>query len=200
MILGSIMLLSSLLVFCILLLQVFLLLQNWKRHQHTCRTASLRAQNHILQGFRELQSLNPQAERLRRQRRIAQRNVKLAPDPYTKAAAKAYLVSVITRQVILARKQKSIIRQSQWKARSELLVKKLVLKQARVPFALQAVPPLSLTPNYVAPPAGLAQLQKMEVVWQNSNPRSFLKGQCGSTIVTEGLRFKIKLLFRAAYS
>ncbi len=197
---GGLLLLSSLLVLSVALLQTFVMLQNWKKHQHHCRLASLKAQEHILKGFEELMSLNPEARLLRQQRKLAERKVKMALTPKTRALAQAHLMAVILRQTLFARKQRQIIQHSRLKATHELHQNQLQLKQPKVPFALLKHPPLSLTPDYILPPVGLEHLQKIEVTWKHKYKNFLLKNQCGSTISRKLQGLKIKLLFLEAFS
>lgn len=197
--LGSLIFFVGLLAVFVALLTTFQNLQKWKSQQHSCRQSVHKAQTHLLNGFVEIMSLNPEAQSLRLQRKMAEQEVKAAPDPVSKSAAAAHLVAVILRQQLFSKKQKLIIRKSKNQARAALAHFKSSSSTSRIPFALKRFPPSSMTPDYL-PTFNLQQKQKIEIKWKTKFKKSTLASQCGSTITQSLGGFKIKFLFPVALS
>lgn len=195
---GTIIFMAFLSFLILSLLQQTIFLKHWKRIQHECRIINDKTQKQIISGFKELQSLNPQAQLLRKQEFNARRAVAMARDPYTLAIATAALSAVILKQSLFRAKQKSIILNTKLKAQYTLNTFSYGYKKTKVKFSLLPVPPTSLSPDYKTP-IGLQYLQKIEVTWKFLFKNKKLQGQCGSTI-EKNATFKTKLLYPEAAS
>jgi hypothetical protein len=98
------------------------LIVRWRSEaQMVCRDLLLQGQSHSAAALRSLLRLNPKAEQLRLARIQASQAVRLAPDPATKAAARAVLAKIQLQQTNLAFEQHAYIMRGEQAASSAAL-------------------------------------------------------------------------------
>ena len=166
----------------------YLTIRTDAKSRHICRVQLLSSQMRVAQLLEDLLALNSSAHRLRREREIADRNVRLAP-PAVKFIAVAHQLTVIGRQLVLAAKQKELILrgklesfkgpssasrkiseglahdQALFSDRSVQLSAKTSVDVAF--FDVVPEPRGSLTPDYL-PSANFERRQTMRLRWQMS--------------------------------
>jgi len=139
-----------------------LITTEWSRTHHHCRDNLLQAQEILLIASNQLIAMNPKAQALRQERRRAEKAVLEAPDPYSKAAATAWLTSVIARQLSFRSQQMQMKAKALTKAqmqvaniRKEFLQKEKgfqvhhpSLQLPKAKLDLKMTPLWSLTPNF----------------------------------------------------
>lgn len=168
------------------------LLYTKMKTQKQCRTYALEAQKEIIKGFKELQELNPQAQRLRASARSAKRALAAAQHPAAKAIALTNLAYVKSLQMALATRQQTIIKKSQSNAKIEIYKIKGQNYKGLPPFELKRTPLTSLSPSYIKP-AFLSRKQEIIVKWQvKNNFNQSMEGQCGSHVKSTPTGFQAK--------
>lgn len=176
-------------------LQFLILLQTSKIKQKQCREQTVRAQQILIKGFKNLLALNPQAQTLRRRRQLALRALRAAPTPQARAVAAAYLANVELQQRALRLKQLTIKRWSRLQAKKQLSQIKGGKYLKLPPFTLVAKPALSITPSYFVP-RNFEKLQEIIVPWVIMNSlKQKQEGQCGSYVKKRGTGFIAKIAF-----
>lgn len=174
--------------------------------QHRCRSHLLQAQAEIKDHWIQLESLNPSAQSLRRQRQLAEKNLRLAiasGQPPAIVAAKSALALIIGQQQILRQRQQIILNQIAMLAQKHQMSFRRqflnytgvrIRKPPRFGLAVTPNPPLDLTPDYKPVPlfskqqASTARLQisfkSLMPNWLNSwIPHSLpLEGLCSATL------------------
>ena len=163
-------------------LHFLILLQQTQKIQKNCRTQAHQAQKILINGFNELEELNPQALALRPRKKIALRAVRAAVEPSTRAAALAYLAFVETQQRLFQAKQKAIILTSKSKAKVEILRITGQKFTTNPPFSLKPKPINSVTPSYYAS-LNFENEQEIIIPWQIRNTLGLTQeGRCGSYV------------------
>ncbi len=181
---GLLILLPMLLAGLMTLVGACTLVAYYAESHHLCRKTLLEIQIKMADKVNELLSLNPKAERLRKEEKTARRAVQVAFLPPLKAAAIAYWLSVIARQTQLRSRQFKIIENSQREARQILhqLKRELQTKHSwlqmgegvfreiahvrsgSIKLLVYPTPVSSLSPNYNTAPL-FSKLQSLDVQW-----------------------------------
>lgn len=184
------------------------------RSHQICRKELFHVQKRFSFFLTNLMKLNKKAASLRKEKKKADKALKLAlmsKVPHLIAAAKAYQKTVIARQVLLSFRQKKITAQSfLWSYRTRRKIRKRFeqefgkkLKGLKIPYYSLKVkknPKKSLTPSY-HPVSRFEQRQKIKLKWvlkqALSTPSSLrrshlfqIKGFCSATLKKEGLLWK----------
>ena len=149
----------------------------YSRQMHICRESVLEVEAGLAKKLRDLIKLNPQAERLRSERKIAEAAAAAGkPIPGVNIATEVYKDIVIARQILLSAKQAKLIYSATREAREKLGELRLHLGEERAsyivspisethsfPFlAVQPTPKFTLSPNY-EPLPGFERLQAVSV-------------------------------------
>lgn len=168
------------------------LLHTKLKTQKICRLQTYKAQKALVDGFEQLIKLNPTANVLRKQKRLALEAVKHAHLPPAKAAATAYLAAVHQAQIAFSLKQKAIIQKAKFLAQIEISKISGHRYFKSPPFSLVPRPLNSLSPSYYKA-LNFQKKQEILVLWKITNTRHQRQtGQCGSHVKSIGNHFQIK--------
>lgn len=176
-----------------------------------CQSHTMATQFELANLLHRLLQLNPKAERLRKKRTIAEKNLKIALASHVApaiAATRAHLSAVIAMQVALRKEQQSLLNQSKsviYRFKQIIPQKLAGAASAEVQnvqihqphLAVSGLPLTSLTPSYHPLPF-FSQLQKAHINWGWSiktfeGPllefknivRGLFPGHCAATIKKE---------------
>lgn len=218
-------LLPLLIAVTITLIASSILTNEWLRLNSLCRYSLLQIQSSNAQTITKLIKLNPLAQSLRREYQIAKEALKNAPGPL-KAAAAAYLASVVTRQISLRTQQLSLISKNKVSTLQKISKLKNEFQTShqvsRPILALETYPKNSLSPDYRAKinfsheqfmsAQFKLTIQSLLPGWLIQNYKfnflQKLQGSCGATIEKRGEKWLpilkkdrslLKLPFQSAF-
>lgn len=115
---GALVLMPLLLAVVALVAGALIAISAHRAALHACRTSTLAAQAELARGLKALLALNPEAERLRAQLKVAQAAAQTAPDPISRAAAVAQVAALRLQQAMLDARQRGLIALSEARARA----------------------------------------------------------------------------------
>ena len=141
-----------------IVIAVFYIVRSHGTSLHHCRSKLLESEESRLAAMRELIKLNPEAKKLRTNRRIADKKVQVALKsgiPTVIAAAEAELAIVVAAQAAFAFSQKSLILKADSSARIDLQkLRTLMIKRADTDLRIyngRSKSPLAIVSAIVTP-------------------------------------------------
>jgi hypothetical protein len=186
-----------------------ILLLKWRQTHELCQRSLYQTQKKAGDRFNELFGLNPEATRLRAERKAAEHAMKLAIFfPPAFAAAEAYYTSVVQRQIVLRAKQESLKTLIRVEGNRNLHTLSNELRSERgidgwptitpLRLSIRQSPPAALTPNH-DPLNNFSILQAVKGRWMINPGEVFPKwltrfvpkldrvaGTCAATLKLKG--------------
>lgn len=133
------------------IISTFGIIMNFQKTQNPCFSVAAKIQNKNKILTKRLLNLNTQASQLRIERRLAEKAVKSAKDPYSLSAATAYLSLVVKRQFVLKGLQTTLKESLRLYSKVNLSRLKLKIKASTpqsIRIQVYPKPKHSLTPSY----------------------------------------------------
>lgn len=175
-----------------LIKKVGLVQLEYSQKLHACREKVLEAQQTLGQALTRLMRLNPKAEKLRRERKAADKVVRSTIGmPAAHAAARAVQAIVIAKQIALRAEQAQIKTRAIFEANRSLNTLRSEKKAnwEAPKFAIRATPPLDLSPSYETLP-NFEHRQSITIRMQTKNAVPL---ECSATLEKESTRWRPKL-------
>lgn len=175
-----------------LLLGYFLISVKQKYYlQHNCRITALQSMQQVADGVNQLIEINPQALRLQVKLKRAQFLLKTATTPPQVTAALLYLQKVKLEQMLLHKKQLTIIARTERMANLSISRKvngNSIKNYNRISIKLIPMPPHSDSPTYISYP-GYENRQAVHIQWSKkisvNNKELKNRGNCSATVSKE---------------
>lgn len=188
-------------------------LLQWGKLHHQCRLKVVKHQNQLRSFLLKLSSLNPKAQRLQTQKKMAQAAFIAAlatGQPGAIKAAQSHLQRITSQQLLLDGKQRMLFVLAHAEARRFFLQMKMdqqftdvrfkhLADKSSYPLAVQAHPPHSLAPVYL-PAVRFNEKQALGIT-SNWSPvgltplknKSQWRIECGATLTKEGKKWMTHL-------
>lgn len=195
-------------------------LRNYTIAKSSCRRAVWLAQVDMGKALQELLRLNPEARRLRMQRKLVEAQLaaaKISLQFELVAALQAHKALIIAHQSKIRAQQQRLIFQAGLRRRNSpvtfkestlsINIKKVRMQSLTSNLAVQFVPPQDLSPDVVVPP-GFERRQALTLLWQaellSEAPMEIMSalnikslnfnGQCAATLEKEGSKWLPQLV------
>lgn len=187
-------------------------LREYHKRQTSCRSLLVNTQNRLGSILENLLALNPEARKLRAQRKLAERNLARAiktANPLLIKAAAAQLAIVTVLQLKLKAQQTALLARAQSHVEEVYTSFKQTVGTTQLHYpsawpglAVFAQPPTSLSPDYILKP-NFKNQQTLEAQWKihmHAHVPDFLrlipiqrwhlKGQCAASLKKSGPKWQ----------